>query len=202
MFTLLSCLLACAPAWSAGPLPAAQLVARVHDLPGFAGARVHLSSTRSAFTWAHQGQGTWTQDEVQTSTLRTLGFEQGVEAFFTATAREAHGHHREAVSEALVFPTASSAESALKASVPEALSVYGKQGMREFPGPAIIPGSISLDAFSPGVRGRAGNVFFSTGRCFFVVGDFVYSATTRAQADRAPLAGALALYRRDRRLCS
>lgn len=198
--TLLCCVLACAPALAAGPLPTARLVTRGSEMPGFAGARTSLNAYFSAFTWGHRGSGTWTESEEEASSLRALGFEQGVEELFLGRRRESHGRHPEAASEALVFATAASAQSELRAFVADGLAKYARNGLREFPGPAI-PGSLELDAVQGGRRGSVGNVFFSTGRCLFVVGNFVYDAKSRAQVVRAPVAGALALYRRNRRLC-
>jgi hypothetical protein len=179
-----------------------QLVARVRDLPGFAGARATLEHTTSPFTWAHNtNPGTWTEAQVEATNLQSLRFEEGAEAFFTGSAPEAHGLHREAISQGVVFATAAAAQSELRTSVEGALKIFSRKGLLQGADPAI-PGAVNLGNFTSGHRGGSDNVFFSTGRCFFVVGDSVHNTTSRAQADRAPVAGALALYRRDRRLCS
>jgi hypothetical protein len=61
---------------------------------------------------------------------------------------------------------------------------------------------VFVDQFTPGKRGATGNVLFSTGRCFFVVGDLVHDARTSAQGTKAPIAGATALYKRTKHVCA
>jgi hypothetical protein len=64
-----------------------------------------------------------------------------------------------------------------------------------------IPGSVTLGNFVPGRRGSTGNVFFSLGRCAFVVGNVVHDATTRSVAAGRAVAAAEAIYRRAKRSC-
>jgi Domain of unknown function (DUF6531) len=111
------------------------------------------------------------------------------------------GLEREGVSEALVFSSAQGAKDQLVTSVAEALKEYEKVSLRRFVDPGI-PGSAGLGNFTPGKRGATGNVFFSTGRCFFVVGDLVRDARTSAQGAKAPIAGATALYKRVKHACA
>jgi hypothetical protein len=190
-----------ASAHAAGLIAPAQLVAHVRDLPGFAGARETRQHTTSPFAWAHEtSPGTWTEAQLEATNLQALGFEEGAEAFFTGRAPEVRGLHREAVSQAVVFATAAAAQSEVMTSVQGALRLFPRAGLLQGADPAI-PGAVTLGSFRGGHRGGSDNVFFSTGRCFFVIGNAVHAARTRAAADRAPLVAALALYRRDQGLC-
>jgi hypothetical protein len=49
--------------------------------------------------------------------------------------------------------------------------------------------------------GGTANVGFVTGRCYFLVGNALRDTAEAAQLDAAPLAGATALYRREKRRC-
>ena len=46
------------------------------------------------------------------------------------------------------------------------------------------------------------NVFFMTGRCYFLIANSIHDATSRAGGERAPIHAALALYRRNRSVCA
>jgi len=201
LLALLWLLAGCASALADLPIPPQLLVVRVAEMPGFAPASVQSSSTASAFEWAHGAPGTWTEAQEEASLLESLGFQEGVREYLLAKRREGRGAHREAVSEAAVLPTASAAESALRQSFANSLRAFEARGLAQFADRAI-PGALGLGNFSAGRSGGDGNVFFATGRCFFVVGDAVHDARTRAQENRGPLAGALALYRRARHLCA
>jgi hypothetical protein len=122
------------------------------------------------------------------------GFREGVEESF-------HAARGEGVSEALVFSSAQGAKDQLVTSLADALKEYEKASLRRFVDPGI-PGSAGLENFTPGKRGATGNVFFSTGRCFFVVGDLVRDARTSAQGAKAPIVGATVLYKRTKVLCA
>jgi hypothetical protein len=186
----------------AAPLPVQKLVARPGDLPGLAGAQSYLTSTSSPFEWAHGQQGgTWTEAQEEATTLQTLGFEEAVRRAFLARTSEAHGKHREAVSEAVVLPSATNAQAAMVASAATFVKQSTKPSLFEF-GDRAIPNAMVLGNLTPGRRGGDGNVLFTSGRCYFVIGDYLYAARSRAQVDRAPLAAALALYRRERVLCA
>ena len=194
-----------APQWTAaqaGPLPVQKLVSRSGDLPGLAGAQSYLTSTSSPFEWAHsQHGGTWTEAQEEATILQTLGFEEGVRRAFLARSSEGHGKHREAVSETVVLSSATNAQEAMAAAVATFVRQSRKPALFELSDRAI-PSAMVLGNLTPGRRGGDGNVFFTSGRCLFVIGDYLYTASSRAQVDRAPLAAALALSRRERVLCA
>jgi hypothetical protein len=171
----------------------ALLVVRPRDLPGFAGAKGRLYSTTSAFELAHEGENSSSEAESEAAYLTREGFREGVEESF-------HQADREGVSEALVFDSARAAKHQLITSVAQDLREYEKASLKRFVA-AGVPGSVGLGNFNPGKRGATGNVLFSTGRCFFLVGDLVHDAITSAQGTKAPIAGAKALYKRTKRVC-
>jgi hypothetical protein len=162
-----------------------------------------LEHTTSPYTWAHNtgGSRTWTEAQEEATNLEGLGFEEGAQGFYEGPTRESHGFHREAVSVAEVFATAAAAETEMRDSVSSARTNYEAPEGVEVTDRAI-PGAVTMGNFSPRRPGATDNVFFITGRCFFLIGNAVHSARSRAAAARAPLAAALALYRRDKRLCA
>ena len=195
---LVAAAVAAAPAGAAVPIRATALVARSAELPGFHHSRYLLRATTSAFEWARAtNHGTSTRAQAQARTLRRLGFQEGVAAYFAAGARLRGGAYtREAVSETLVLADAADAQQALAAAVAESLTAYGPVGLLRAPDPQI-PGAVTIGNLLPGGRGGASaNVFFVRGRCMAVVGDGIDGARSRAPAERAPLAAALALYAR------
>lgn len=180
---------------SGPPIAPAQLVARPKDLPGFARAKSKLRWTTSAEVFVDRfTEDTPVEAAAEIPMLVHAGFQEGVEESFRAAGREG-------VSEALVFSSTQGAKDQLVTSVAEALKEYEKASLRRFVDPGI-PGSTGLGNFTPGKRGATGNVFFSTGRCFFVIGDLVHDARTSAQGAKAPIAGATALYRRAKHVCA
>ena len=80
------------------------LVAQAGDLRGFGPARVEHFSTTSASEWAEVAEDSSPTEARENKDLFENGFQLGLEAFFSGR-REAHGRHREAVSDALVMPT-------------------------------------------------------------------------------------------------
>jgi hypothetical protein len=64
-----------------------------------------------------------------------------------------------------------------------------------------IPGSVGIGAAGGSYRAVTGNVFFASGRCFFVVANRIVGTSSREIGERAPVSGAKALYRRARNLC-
>ncbi len=199
--------LACAPATAALLISSSQLAISPsqlaltdRDLPGFAKAKRDLFSTTSAFQWGHGFGGSEAEAKRETEELIKNGFVEAVETFFTGR-REAHGTHREAVSDVLVFETPQAAAHELATNVSEALSSFERAGRKRFSVPSI-PGSKGIGNFRPHKRGADANVFFATGRCFAVVGNAVPSASTWAQGRRAPVTAAVRLYRRARGVCA
>ena len=59
-----------------------------------------------------------------------------------------------------------------------------------------IPGAIVVG------EGPAGNVLFTTGRCFVLVGDKLGASSTTSQVNAVPIAATTALYKRVKRLCA
>lgn len=180
---------------AATPIAPALLVATDHELPGFAGAKTGLYWTTSPSVYVKEyTQDTPAEATAELSGLIRLGFEEGVLRTFSAP-------HREAVSEAIVFPSRHAATEDLRVAIAEGLADYEKKGLKRSPVPGI-PGAVALGDFTVGKRGATDNVFFSTGRCLLVVGDRVTNASTRAQAARAPVAAAKALSKRLEQTCA
>jgi hypothetical protein len=182
------------PALAATPIPPALLVVHPQDLPGFFGAKSTLSSAMSALLYAQQSGDTPQEAEVEVTHLQSEGFYEGVSEILAKAQNEA-------VSNALVFDSAQSAKHELIANLSEDLKSHAKDGLKRFHVPAI-PGSVGLDQLQNGKPGAAGNVLFVTGRCFLLVGDVVRDALSRRQGIKAPIAGAIVLYRRIKHLCA
>jgi hypothetical protein len=190
-----------AQALGALPIAPAHLALPRRDLPGFAHAERFTETTTSPFTWAHTtGFGTWTAEQEEVSLLEGSGFLEGVETAFRSR-RHARGGARGAVAQVAVFATAAAAVTETLRSVAAGAAEDGPSVVR-FAAPAI-PGAAGVAAaIRPPHRGGAANVFFSTGRCAIVVGEGIAGARRTAQLERAPRAGALALYRRARSACA
>jgi hypothetical protein len=187
-----------APAMAVAPtVPPAELVAHTNELPGFAGAKVTLDWSASAFEWGRFLAEGEAEAKRVTAVLLRDGFQEGAQAFFRGR-RESGNRHREGLSEAAMFATVPAAEQALVANVSHTLKLHG---FKRFLVPSI-PGAVGADLFNPHRRGGGGNVLFSTGRCYFLVGNSIHDAKTRAQLDRAPVAAAAALYARTKQLCA
>jgi hypothetical protein len=185
---------------AATPIPANLLVAHAGDLPGFAGAKRQLFSTTSASEWARGRGNTEAEAKQETSELQQAGFQEAAEAFFTGR-REGH-RRREAVSDTWVLASAQVAMNWFNTIISRSLPSFQKEPGFKRSTVKAIPGSIGLGNFVSKRRSGAGNVFFTTGRCVFVVGDFVHRASTRAQVDRAPVAAAISIYRRAKGSCA
>ncbi len=185
---------ACGVVSASGALYPNVLVARAGDLRGFGPARVERFSTTSASEWAEVAEDSSPRAAREDKVLLENGFQLGLESFFSGR-REAHGWHREAVSDALVLATETDAQKELGAQVEEAFETYTKRGLRRAT-VRSIPGSVTLGSFTPGHRGATGNVFFRVGLCVFVIGDAVHDATARAAAADPSMAAAVAVDRR------
>jgi hypothetical protein len=170
------------------------LVVRTHDLPGFAGAKTSLEATESASVWAHGGESTPAEAEAEVAYLRREGFQEAVQE----TVRSPH--NREAQSFALVFKSAYAGKRELSSTYAADLKGFNKRGLKRL-AVRTIAGAKGLSTFVRGQHFASGNVLFTTGRCFFVVVDYVHNAVTRAQGDRAPLVAAKVLYKRTKPLC-
>ncbi|MGO8907563.1 MAG: hypothetical protein ACLQMH_18355 [Solirubrobacteraceae bacterium] len=183
-----------APASAAAAIPPGSLVARPADLPGFATASTKVRSATSPSRYASVVLGERpSQARSEAVRLKRKGFREGVQELLS-------GPQGEALSFALVLGSARIAEQEFQNSRRADLKGQGGAMVDRFAVPAI-PGSLGFSAAEAGHSFAAANVLFATGRCFFVVGDSLGSAT-REQAASAPLAGATALYRRVRGLCA
>jgi hypothetical protein len=182
------------PALAATPIPPKLLVVHPQDLPGFLGAKSTLSSATSALLYAQQSGDSPQEAEVEVTHLQSEGFNEGV----SETLAKAHN---EAVSNALVFDSTQSAKHELMANLSEDLKSHAKDELKRFHVLAI-PGSVGLDQFQNGKPGAAGDVLFSTGHCFLLVGDVIREASSREQGIKAPIAGAIALYKRIKNVCT
>jgi len=163
-------------------------------MPGFTAARVKLRSAKSASRFAKVVLGERPREaRSEIKRLKRKGFREGAQEFLSTLAGEA-------LSLALVFGNARVAEHELAVSMSEDVKAQGKAAVERFTVPAI-PGSAGFSAVEAGAPSAAANVLFTSGRCFFVVGNSLANAT-REQADSAPIAGATALYLRVKSLCS
>lgn len=136
--------------------------------------------------WA---QSSSESDEVthETARLEGEGFREGVGQHYKGTADSA------ALSLVLVFNTSEGT----KKEVTHYLEVDPRYGLHvEAEKVAAIPGAIVVG------EGPAGNVLFTTGRCFVLVGDELKSSSTPSQVNAVPIAAATALYERIKSLCA
>jgi len=135
--------------------------------------------------WA---QSSAESDEVahEAARLTSAGFREGVGQHYKGTAGTA------ALSLALVF----NAPEGAKKEVTHYLQVDPRYGLHlEGEKVAAIPGSIVVG------EGPAGNVLFTTGRCFVLVGDELSPSSTPSQVNAVPIAAATVLYERVKGLC-
>jgi hypothetical protein len=175
------------PAAATAPIAPASLVAPAADLHGFSGSGTPQVAT-SARRWVEVGN-MLTPAEVATEVakLDREGFREGVGEHYSGASGQ------EAVSLALVFHSAQGARQEFDANLAVDQHRFGMQ--LEPVKIAAIPGSVLLGA------GPDGNVVFTTGRCYLLVGDELRGSTSQAQVNAAPIAAATALYRRVKRLC-
>jgi hypothetical protein len=189
------------PASAGEPVAAALLVAQSRDLPGFSGAEGTPQVTTSAARWAEIDPrgvpGSEPADQHEVPNLTHEGFQEGVRESFQSGSGEA-------ISIGIVFRS--------------------PRGAREYFSPEVNPERLRNEglalehATAPGVPGAVitgggqnGNVFFTTGRCFVLVGNHVpeagvsESAHTPAEekpVNAAPIAGATAVYQRVQHNCA
>lgn len=175
------------------PIPPTSLELHTGELPGFAGARKTLEVSESADQFIESRAGSPTEQEAALRLLASRGFQDTVSELFRAP-------HREAVFTAIVFTSSQGATEWLQESLAAASKHFKGHGAKRSTVKGI-PGSVLIGQFEKGHRGGTGNVFFAAGRCFFVVGDAVKRATSRAEAYRAPIAAAKAVLRRQSSAC-
>jgi hypothetical protein len=170
---------------AAALIPPASLVP-TSAMQGFTPSGAMQTST-SAQTWA---QTSGESDEVahETTRLTSAGFREGVGQHYKGSASAA------ALSLALVFNTPEGA----KKEVTHYLQVDPRYGLHlEGEKVPAIPGAIVVG------EGPAGNVLFTTGRCFVLIGDELGSpSSSPAQVNAVPIAAATAMYSRVKSLCA
>jgi len=175
-----------APAGAVAPLiRTASLLAPAGALAGFSPSGAPQTAT-SAQLWA---QTSSESDEVahEAARLRLEGFREGVGQHYTGASGAA------ALSLALVFNSSEGA----KKEVTHYLQVDPHYGLHlEGAKVAAIPGSMIIG------EGPAGNVIFTTGRCFMLVGDELGSGSAKTQVNAVPIAAATTLYQQVKRLCA
>jgi hypothetical protein len=189
------------PAAAGEPVAAALLVAQSGDLPGFSGAEGNPQVTTSAARWAEidprSEPGSEPADAHEVHNLTREGFQEGVRESFQSGSGEA-------ISVAIVFRSPQEAGQYFSTEVNpkrlrndglalEHVTVHGVHG-------AVITGG-----------GPNGNVLFTTGRCFVLVGNHVpetgvsesaHSAAEEKPVNAAPIAGATAVYGRVKHDCA
>jgi hypothetical protein len=191
----------CTPAVAAtGPeIPIATLVAQRSDLAGFGPARMSRPFSSSyAAEWAFTFAPSADTAKREATELTEMGFREGVFVYFTGR-REGAREHREAVSSALVFAASTGAEEELAISVAADLREHDHGHLHRSTVHAI-PGSSELG--EGGRHGGVDNVLFSTGRCFFVIGDAIPSSSSAGQVRRPVRSAAIAVYDRAKQPCS
>jgi hypothetical protein len=183
------------------PINVRTLEVRVGDLPGFRGAHMSVFAAADPTEWAEAGEGSEAQKHAYAAQLIARGFQDGVSEFFSGR-KDAPRRHREAVSEALVFTSEAGAREEFTEMVAQAEKPVDKHPRHRYGDPAI-PGSVGLSdhGSSRGLRYATGNIFFTVGRCFFVVGDSLHSGETRVQGERPATVAATALYKRAKQAC-
>ncbi len=155
------------------------------DMQGFTPS----GAVQTATTPQGWAQTSSESDEVahEAARLTSAGFREGVGQHYKGTGGSA------ALSLALVFNTPEGA----KKEVTHYLQVDPRYGLHlEGEKVAAIPEAIIVG------EGPAGNVLFTTGHCFVLVGDELKSSSSASQVNAVPIAAATALYRRVKSLCA
>jgi hypothetical protein len=170
-----------------------SLVAKPSQLPGFSGAKVRLRSGASPSAYAKSVlQERPRQARKEAARLKREGFREGVQELLSGTQGEA-------LSLAVVFRTAKDAKRELKVSMSADVKAQGNVEVKQF-SIASIPGAFAFTASEAGKPGAAGNVLFTVGRCYLVVGDYLKTGTVE-QASAVPTGGGPAVYQKVKHLC-
>jgi hypothetical protein len=187
-------LLLSVPALAAGAIAPASLVAHAGELPGFSAAHTKLKSATSASRYVNVVLGEHGHEaRTELAKLKRRHLREGVQELLSINTGEA-------LSLALVFATPGDAKAEFRSRKSETVKAQGRAVVDPLAVPAI-PGSFGFTAVEAGQSSVAANVLFTTGRCYFVVGNSLEGAT-REEAATAPLAGASAVYQRVKPLCS
>jgi hypothetical protein len=164
----------------------AMLVAPTGTLKGFSASGAPQTAT-SAQRWAQISNQS---DEVSSETTRLEGegFREGVGQHYKTTGGPA------ALSLVLVFNSAEGPKQEVKhyLQADPRFGLHLEEGVKV----AAIPGSLVVG------EGPAGNVLFTTGHCFVLVGDELGSSASQQQVNAVPIAAAAVLYQRVKRLCA
>jgi hypothetical protein len=182
------------PAVAGAAIPPPSLVAHPDDLAGFTATKIKLRSATSATRYVKVVLGeSGREARKEVAKLKRKGFQEGVQELLPS-------RQGEALSTAVVFSSPRVAKQELKTSISEGLKAQGKAMVSRFT-VAAIPGSFGFSASEAGHSGGAANVFFSTGRCFLLVGNSLHTST-QEQLSVAPIAAATAVYQRVKSLCA
>jgi hypothetical protein len=167
-------------------IPPSALVAPTGTLKGFSASGAPQTAT-TAKRWAEISNQ---PDELSAETARLAreGFREGVGQHYKAAGGPA------ALSLVLVFESAEGAKQEVKHYL-QADPRYGLH-LEEGVTVAAIPGSLVVG------EGPAGNVLFTTGDCFLLVGDDLGGSASQAQVNAVPIAAAAVLYGRVKRVCA
>lgn len=187
-----------APASAALQIPATTLVAQQHDLVGFGPARTTLFSTAYALEWTLNSGVSTALAEHEATELNGRGFQEGVSMYFIGR-KEGRGH-REAASATAVFASSAGAQQELASAVSTFLKEEANDPRFHRGTVQAIPGSIEL-----GKRDKSGgfdNVFFSTGRCFFVIGDAIHEPSLAGQFRHPVRTAAATVYAQAKQACA
>lgn len=175
-------------------IPPRSLELHTRELPGFAGASKKVQVFESADQFIESRGGGPAEVEAERALLAKRGFQGTIGESFRAP-------HREAIFVAFVFTSPQGATEEFHETLAADIKHLKGHGARRS-AVSGIPGSVLVGQFEKGHRGGTGNVLFTTGRCFFVVGDAVKRATNRKQAYRAPITAARAILRREKHACA
>jgi len=140
----------------------------------YAGSAVAVLLANSAQQWVHEGEHYDQSTPKERSYLVSNGFEDGVMELFA-------GKHREGVYDGQAFATPAGAASETQRGIRYAERHFGQKGLKHSL-VTRLPGGVVIGQFLAGMHGGTGNVFFSVGRCAFVVADRVTTASTRCEA--------------------
>src|SRR5271154_2005565 len=127
------------PASVGASIPASSLVVHPAEMPGFTTASVKLRSARSASRYARVVLGEHSREaRSEIKRLKRKRFREGAQEFLSTPAGEA-------LSLAIVFGNARTAERELALSISEDIKAQGKAAVERFTVPAI-PASVGFSA--------------------------------------------------------
>lgn len=196
------CLLSVASPAVARTIAPASLVPRPLELPGFGFAQTTIQSATTPQKYVEKLlEDNPAEVRKEARLLGREGFREGVRELFST-------EHTEATAITAVFSGPRGAKGELGRATSEELK-YTPAAER-FQDPAVpgslgflAAGSTKASAGHPSEPFRYANLFFRSGRCMFFIGDtFSGASATNEELERAPLAGATALFARIKHLCA